>query len=186
MLNRPAAGCRPGGRRAARRRNGARRRGRRRTSSRGPLSMRDTPDRRTQRVLTHAGLWTLSVWLIATSHARADALPVYQNVELQPLAAQARRVAEALEQLGQPLTPGGKARLDKALGPDGSAGSVQEALDPLCLIGVEINPESRVKAAQGPAPARLVQHGWRVFLVKVHNEAGVTAELRAESPNAAP
>src|SRR4051812_6105664 len=39
---------------------------------------------------------------------------------------------------------------------------------------------------QGPAPAALVQNGWRVFLVKVHNEAGVTAELVAESPNAAP
>jgi hypothetical protein len=148
--------------------------------------MRDTPDRRTRRVLFHAIPWFLSAWLFATAHARADALPVYNDVELQPLAAQARRVAEALEQLGQPLTPGEKARLDKALGPGGSAGAVQEALDPLCLIGVEINPESRVKAMQGPAPARLVQHGWRVFLVKVHNEAGVTAELRAESPNAAP
>jgi hypothetical protein len=29
-----------------------------------------------------------------------------------------------------------------------------------------------------------MQHGWSVFLVKVHNEAGVTAELRATSPNA--
>src|SRR6185369_11630905 len=27
--------------------------------------------------------------------------------------------------------------------------------------------------------------GWRIFLVKVHNEAGVTANLRATSPNAA-
>ena len=38
--------------------------------------------------------------------------------------------------------------------------AIQEVLDPLCLIGVEINPESRVKAVQGPAaavagPARL-------------------------------
>ena len=63
---------------------------------------------------------------------------------------------------------------------------MQDALDPLCLIGVEINPESRVKAVQGPAPARLMKHGWRVFLVKVHNLAGVTAELHADSPNAAP
>src|SRR4029078_9221007 len=30
------------------------------------------------------------------------------------------------------------------------------------------------------------EHGWRVFLVKVHNEGGVTAELRATRPNAAP
>ena len=30
-----------------------------------------------------------------------------------------------------------------------------------------------------------MQHGWRPFLVKVQNDAGVTAELKAESPNAA-
>src|SRR4051812_19407184 len=39
---------------------------------------------------------------------------------------------------------------------------------------------------QGPAAPNLVQGGWRVFLVKVHNEAGVTAELIADSPNAGP
>src|SRR5208337_4171835 len=48
------------------------------------------------------------------------------------------------------------------------------------------NPESRVKAAQGPAAPWLVQNGWTVFLVKVHNKAGVTAELQATSPNAEP
>src|SRR5690606_28470560 len=34
--------------------------------------------------------------------------------------------------------------------------------------------------------ARLTQHGWSVFLIKVHNEAGVTARLRVDSPHAAP
>ena len=51
---------------------------------------------------------------------------------------------------------------------------------------MEINHESRVKSARGPADSRLIQHGWRPFLVKVHNEAGVTAELKADSPNSAP
>src|SRR5262249_48204220 len=63
---------------------------------------------------------------------------------------------------------------------------IQEALDAQCLIGITINPESRVKAVQGPVATVLVQHGWRVFLVKVQNEAGVTAALPAASPNAAP
>ena len=63
---------------------------------------------------------------------------------------------------------------------------MQEILDAHCLVGVEINPESRVKSTQGPAQPRLVQNGWSVFLVKVNNQAGVTAELVAESPNAAP
>src|SRR5207248_9644257 len=63
---------------------------------------------------------------------------------------------------------------------------IQEALDPYCLLMVQINPESRVKVARGPAKPELVEQGWRQFLVKVQNEAGVTAELRAVSPNAQP
>jgi hypothetical protein len=63
---------------------------------------------------------------------------------------------------------------------------IQEVLDKYCLVGININPESRVKVAEGPAEKELIQNGWRTFLVKVHNEAGVTAPLVAESPNAAP
>jgi hypothetical protein len=117
----------------------------------------------------------------------ADALPIVGNVEYQPLSAQARRVVEALDMLGQPVSAETRAMLNPAAKVSDEAAAVraiQEALDPLCLIGVEINPESRVKAVQGPAQARLVQNGWRVFLVKVHNDAGVTAELKADSPNA--
>ncbi|NND34442.1 MAG: CehA/McbA family metallohydrolase [Saprospiraceae bacterium] len=39
---------------------------------------------------------------------------------------------------------------------------------------------------QGPAQARLIQEGWTSFLVKVHNEAQITAELVPESLNAKP
>src|SRR6266481_1663406 len=54
---------------------------------------------------------------------------------------------------------------------------------PAALL-VEINPESRVKVAKGVAAPELVEQGWRQFLVKVQNDAGVTAPLKAESPNA--
>jgi hypothetical protein len=119
----------------------------------------------------------------------ADDLPRVANVDAQPLAAQVRRVAEALDLLGQPLPPATKARLDEALAraePPAMIRSIQEALDPQCLAGVTINPEGRVGAVEGSAPAVLAQHGWRLFLVKVHNQAGVTAALRTTSPNAAP
>ncbi|MDR3633770.1 MAG: CehA/McbA family metallohydrolase [Isosphaeraceae bacterium] len=132
---------------------------------------------------------TAVVYLVLVLPLSADTLPQYGDVEFQPLAAQARRVVEALDQLGQPLPEASKARVERALQQADQATGVrdlQAVLDPYCLIGVEINPESRVKAVQGPAAASLVQHGWRVFLVKVHNEAGVTAELAADSPNAAP
>ena len=61
---------------------------------------------------------------------------------------------------------------------------VQELLDPYCLLDIQINPESRVKVAPGPARPELVEQGWRSFLVKVRNDAGVTAQLQAVSPNA--
>ena len=129
------------------------------------------------------------VQTVGIGAARAEDLPVVNDVDLQPLAAQILRVVEALDILGQPLAPADKAKIDKAIdSTDQRAGvqTLQEVVDRHCLIGIDINPESRVKAAQGPAAPRLVQNGWSVFLVKVHNEAGVTAELPATSPNAEP
>ena len=64
--------------------------------------------------------------------------------------------------------------------------ALQQVLDSYCLLAVEINPESRVKVRQGEAPLELVEQGWRQFLVKVFNQAGVTAPLRVKSPNAIP
>lgn len=121
------------------------------------------------------------------SIAQADDLPKVEGIEAQPLLAGARRVADTLEMLGQPLAERDLTRL-RAAGddPKSTARIVQEILDPLCLVGVEINPESRVKAAPGPAAPTLIEQGWRIFLVKVKNDAGVTAPLRVGSPNAAP
>ena len=121
--------------------------------------------------------------------AVSDELPIVVGVEAQPLKAQVQRVVQALQVLGEPLTKDEQAALDKALAitkDQESVEAIQKVLDPRCLVGVNINPESRVKVARGPAPAQLVEQGWRVFLVKVHNEGGVTAELKAISPNAAP
>jgi len=129
------------------------------------------------------------VLAIHLADGMADSLPVVANVEFQPLSAQARRVVEALDMLGQPLPADDKERIGKAIDSADAklaVRTIQEGLDRHCLIGVNINPESRVKAVQGPASPRLVQNGWTVFLVKVQNEAGVTAELETESPNAAP
>jgi hypothetical protein len=120
--------------------------------------------------------------------ARSEPLPIVSGVDAQPFAAGVRRVVQALELLGSPLEAAKRDALDKALDdpdPEKRVQGAQAVLDPLCLVGVNINPESRVKVAQGEAPAELIQQGWRVFLVKVHNEAGVTAEMRCTSPNAA-
>ena len=110
-------------------------------------------------------------------------LPLVEDLEWQPFNAQVSRVIEALSYQGAPLATQDKSALEKLSGPD-AATKAQEILDRYCLLAVDITPESRVKVAQGPAKAVLAEQGWKTFLVKVHNEAGVTTELRAVSPNA--
>ena len=119
--------------------------------------------------------------------AETQSLPIVHGIEFQPLAAQVKRVAEALEYLGAPLSPQERRSLDDALSSKDQAGgieAIQHVLDTHCLVGLTINPEMRVKAAQGPAKPELVADGWRTFLVKVQNDAGATAELRVVSPQA--
>ena len=120
--------------------------------------------------------------------AQEELLPV-EEVAAQALGAAVRRVETSLELAGARLPTQAAealaAALEQARDEELVAG-VQAALDPLCLAEVHINPEGRVKVHPGPAPAVLAQSGWTVFLVKVHNEAGVTAPLGLRSPNAAP
>ncbi|HEY1165091.1 MAG TPA: CehA/McbA family metallohydrolase [Chitinophaga sp.] len=118
---------------------------------------------------------------------RAQDRDLIPDVEPQPLLAQALRLDEALTFLGSSLSKEDSKSLQTLqhapLTP-ATADAVQQILDPYCLAMVHINPEARVKVSRGPAAAKLVQGGWTSFLVKVHNEAGITAQLRAASPQA--
>jgi hypothetical protein len=121
------------------------------------------------------------LFVALTAHAAEPAL------ELQPFAAQVKRVQEALEFLGAPLAPAQRDALAAAAAsPDSSAAvqQIQNILDPLCLFRVTINAEMRVRVAPGAARRELDEKGWRVFLVKVFNEAGATGALQVESPHA--
>jgi len=72
-------------------------------------------------------------------------LPLVSGVEAQPLKAQAQRVAQALEYLGEPLTPAQRAALDKAvaiINEDAAVEAIQKVLDTRCLVGVNINPKA--------------------------------------------
>src|SRR5262245_8371885 len=117
----------------------------------------------------------------------AQELTKVEKVELQPLIAQVKRLVEAMDYLGVPISDPDKQALDRAIrktDPTQTIAEIQDVLDKYCLAEVFINPESRVKVAQGPAKPELVEQGWRSFLLKVRNEAGVTAQLKAESPQA--
>jgi hypothetical protein len=132
---------------------------------------------------------TVCLLLLSIAAACAGEMPRINSVDAQPLLAQARRVLEALDYLGAPLPPDARKKIeDAAATGDGPSiiKTVQDVLDPFCLYAVHINPESRVKVAAGPAKPELQEQGWRVFLLKVHNEAGVTTALKTSSPHALP
>jgi hypothetical protein len=122
-------------------------------------------------------------------HEHANPSNSIVEAEPQPLLAHAIRLSEALSFLGSSLSKEDQQKLkelrDQPLTKQTSK-QIQTILDPYCLAHVDINPEARVMVTRGVAPAKLMQHGWTSFLVKVKNSAGVTAKLKAESSNAAP
>ena len=115
------------------------------------------------------------------------AAPV-ENVPVQALRAQVKRIVEALLYVGSPLTLGEQSALAKIT--DGNdrdyASGVQALFNARTLAEIHINSESRVKVVTGGAKPLLVQSGWSVFLIRVHNEAGITAPLRINSPQNGP
>ena len=125
--------------------------------------------------------------------ASSIALPAAQSparapdqIPLQPLAQQARRLETALRYLGEPLPAADQQAITDAIAMSNEAAAVahlQQILDPRVLATVHISPESRVRVEQGAAKPALVQGGTRLFLVKVLNDARVTAPLTVGSPN---
>lgn len=115
-------------------------------------------------------------------------LPIVARVDTQPLLLLTKRLSEALETIGAPLSAEVQAELAKLTVDQDEAmvtATVQRLLDPLCLAAVQIYPDGLVKASSGQL-VTVEEHGWRAMLVKVINEAGAQTPLRCESPNALP
>jgi hypothetical protein len=127
----------------------------------------------------------LIVGLAASLQAQTP-VDTHAPVPLQPLAQQVRRLETALAYLGQPLLDADQNEINAAIGDSDEIEAVnrlERALDKYTLATVEINPESRVKVDQGAAKPDLVEGGTRLFLVKVLNQARVTAPLKVSSPS---
>ena len=113
--------------------------------------------------------------------------PLIRQVDRQPVVSALGRLVSALDLVGRPLSADQIEKVDSIKKMDNDAkaiAAIQELLDPICLAAVHINPESRVKVIQGPTSTELVENGWRTFLVKVHNEAGINPPLSVSSPQA--
>ncbi len=135
--------------------------------------------------LLAAALAAVTPGLLAQEHPH-PASPPAAAVPLQPLAAQVRRIEAALGFLGEPFTADQRRDLNDAVARADEADAVarlQAVLDRRVLVTAHVNPESRVRVEPGAAVPDLVQGGTRLFLVKVFNEAGITAPLAVRSPN---
>lgn len=108
------------------------------------------------------------------------------EVEPQPFLAALRRIIDATDYLGSPFSDAEKQTLIHCMtaNDDAAVENACSILDAHSLFLVNISPEQRVKVAQGLAKPEIDEGGWRQFLVRVQNDAGVTAKLAATSPYA--
>lgn len=120
--------------------------------------------------------------------ASGQELARVEEVDWPALRTHVQHLLRGLGQLKAPLPPETERPLRELLAqqappqPEAAATAVQKLLDPHCLLGVHINPESRVKAARGRAAADLKCDRETVVLVKVHNDGGVTHALDVSGP----
>ena len=108
------------------------------------------------------------------------------EIEPQPFLAATERLMDVATYLGTPFSVEERIELIAAI-TQSDAASVLKAkaiLDAHALFHVTITPEQRVKVERGAAKAILDEAGWRQYLVRVENEAGVTARLAVSSPQA--
>jgi hypothetical protein len=102
---------------------------------------------------------------------------------VQPLLASAVRALGKLEELGDPLPPDAVAQLsavENSSSPDADRRDrIESLLRPFVLVEVAIDEQGYSQCSPGAAPPRLVQHGWRSFLVRVANPHRLEADLVA-------
>jgi hypothetical protein len=115
--------------------------------------------------------------------AAQTTLPIVEEVEWAPFRDHCRQLLRALDKTTSPLPAKTIDELKMLLqqrpdDPAAASAAVQKRLDAHCLIAVNINAESRVKARRGPAAVSLQRDRPALVLLKIHNDGGVRHALR--------
>src|SRR5215472_3229768 len=123
------------------------------------------------------GVFLLVIAAGVNSAFGQSALPLVQDVDAQALQHQCQQLLDALAKMKTTLSKETDRELrallkDEKKASDETSEKIQKLLNSQCLVGVSINPESRVKAARGPRSTELVVGKESVFLIRVLNEAG--------------
>ncbi len=106
------------------------------------------------------------------------------GVVVQPFVASALAAVRRLSELGEPLPAPIGERLAERQGSE-TAETLEEVghlLAPYVLVEMAVQDDGRTLCTPGGAPARLVQHGWRSFLIAVRNPHGIVAPLTGGLP----
>ncbi|HEV2948341.1 MAG TPA: hypothetical protein VGX70_13265 [Gemmataceae bacterium] len=145
-----------------------------------------TPATRPPNASRLTGVILLFVVEVSSAGGQSD-VPTVDDVDVRALRVQCRQVLDALSKMKAAMAPEIERELrallkDEKQPSDELAAKIQKLLNDQCLVGVSINPESRVKAARGPRSAELFVDKESVVLVRVLNEAGVTHALSLEGP----
>ena len=110
-------------------------------------------------------------------------------VPAQPMLSQVHRLSEALNVVGNPLDQSTLERISKikTLKSDLKiTNQIQEMFDPLCLAKVKIQKDGPSKVSLGSAKPKLIEQGWRTFLIKIINPHKKVGRFIIESPNSKP
>lgn len=132
-------------------------------------------------------LRAVAVLLLWVHLAPARELPLIDEADWPLLRAHALELLAGLAKVGATLpektTKPAQSLLSRKApeNPRLAARALQKLLDAHCLVGITINPESRVKAERGALAAVLERDRPTYVLVRIHNEGGVTHPLMAES-----
>ena len=127
-------------------------------------------------------LHVLAIVVLCSNSGSADDV-TRREADGQPLAANVRRLLQALDSLGAPLEASRLEDISEAIAAEDGV-KLQTLLDPVVLFVIEINPELRVKVKRGPGDPVLQQGGYTPVVIKVINDATLARALNISSPQA--
>src|ERR1700687_5077851 len=133
-----------------------------------------------------SGAFFLTLWMVSASSVWGQSsLPAIEGVDCRGLRGQSRELLAAFAKLKASLPKETEGELralirDDSKDSEETAERIQKLLNAQCLVGVSINPESRVKAARGPRSAELEVGHETIALIRILNEAGGTHGLSLE------
>jgi len=146
-------------------------------------------DRNRRRLVMLVPAAAASGRLPAHGVAEAPVVPRASDGDAQALLELCDRAAQALQRAGEPLPAERWSHVQSLQ----EAGAIQAALaqalailQERVLLTVSVSPEARVGVRRTMQRPRLVQGGWKVFLVRIDNPSLVPGRLHVDSPQAIP